>query len=124
MGTNKTSALRLDLYNSKQDMTTMITVNPHEGRFDNFNHFPRINSKYKNSFKLDLQKTSGRDTVITINTRLIKEKQNSPFTEVKLGNKVGLDKPNAPSQTAFYGMEIPKYYSGQPGFKKANAKEK
>ena len=73
MGTNKTSALRLDLYNNKQDITTMISVNPHESRFDNFNRLPRINSKYKNSLKLDFNKTSGRDQVLKINTRLNKE---------------------------------------------------
>ena len=112
MGTNKTSALRLDLYNSKQDITTMISVNPHEKQFDNFNHLPKINSKYKNSFKLDLRKTSGRDQVLSINTRLIKENQMLPYTTLKIGNKVGLDKPNAPSQTAYYGKEIPKYYPG------------
>ena len=74
--------------------------------------------------KLDFNKTSGRDQVLKINTRLNKESQKLPYTDIKLASRVGVDKPNAPSRTAFYGMEIPKYYPGQPGFKKANAQEK
>lgn len=38
----------------------MIEVNPHEGRFDNFETLPMINSKYGNSFKLEIKKNLGR----------------------------------------------------------------
>ena len=60
LGTNKSPALRLEQYKTKQDICTMIDVNPHEGRFDNFETLPMINSKYGNSFKLEIKKNLGR----------------------------------------------------------------
>lgn len=41
----------------------MISVNPHEGRFEPIDKLPRINSKYKNSFKVSMNKTLGRNEI-------------------------------------------------------------
>ena len=80
----------------------MIPVNPHEGRFDNFETLPMINSKYGNSFKLEIKKNLGR-------------KEASPSNA---GHQIRIDNPNCPANTSFYNEEIPKFFPGQPGFKK------
>ena len=73
----------------------MITVNPHEGRFDNFNRLPRINSKYKNSFKLEMNKTLGRN-----------------YSPKKYDYLITNQDPSHPSNTTFYNEGIPKYFPG------------
>lgn len=60
LGTNKSNALRFDQYCDRTDITKMIPVNPHKRRFDNIEKLPMINSKFNNSFKLEINRTIGR----------------------------------------------------------------
>lgn len=101
LGTNKTSALRLDQYHSRPDITSTIDVDPHESRFVKFEALPHINSKYKTAFKGPaIKKTLGRDDQPT-----------------NAGHTITIDNPSNPAKTNFYAPEIPKFYPGQPGFK-------
>ena len=62
-----------------------------------------INSKFKNSSKVIIKKQISREQALPRNA----------------GNTVNTSQPNSPSRTQFYTAEIPKYFEGQPGFKKS-----
>ena len=102
LGTNKSPALRFDQYCGKTDITAMINVHPHDKQFEPIDKLPLINSKFKNSSKVSIKKQISREQALPRNA----------------GNTVNTTQPNSPSRTQFYTSEIPKYYEGQPGFKK------
>ena len=80
----------------------MINVNPHEGRFESFNALPHINSKFKTAFRgQSIKNHTGRENDAKCN-----------------GYVMTIHPPNCPANTNYYSEEVPRFYPGQPGFKK------
>ena len=116
LGTNKTNTLRLDQYTQREEITNqyknskVLACNPHDEQFESINKLPKINSKYRNTYQHEIKKTIGRQGHGSQPTEFYKPHKN--------GNDVNVGAPNSPANTAFYNTEIPKFYPGQPGYKK------
>jgi len=101
LGTNKTSTLRFDQYRQRPSITSLITVNPVEAQFDSIDKMPAVNSKFKNSYKMQMKHTISRAQAVPRNA----------------GNTVNTTQPNSPANTVTYSEEIPKFYPGQAGYR-------
>ena len=99
LGTNKTKALRLEQYSPRQDISKMIVDNAHPARFENINKLPKVHSQFKKALEL------------TQFNKCITRKQASPDIAM-------LEPLRADCGVSSYSPDIPKYYEGQPGYKK------